>query len=79
MCSDISRFFKKNILFVKNKIIIEILHKMRIRKRRFFLLQVSSDVTLVVGSEYTVCVIIHCTNCTTCNRFTYRKAAAISY
>jgi len=37
------------------------------RTMRCFLLRLPSNVTLVVCGEYLFCLILYCTNCTTCN------------
>jgi hypothetical protein len=56
------------------KILLRILYKMTARTRRFcfFLLQLPSNVTLVILVDYLFCLIVYYTNCTTCNMLKYR-------
>jgi hypothetical protein len=53
---------------------LRILYKMTARTRRFcfFLLQHPSNVRLVVCVVYLFCLIVYCTDCTTCNMLNYR-------
>jgi hypothetical protein len=61
------------------KLILCFPYKMRIRKRRFcfFLLQLPSNVTLVVCGEYLFCPTVHCTIWTACSMLQYRNATEI--
>jgi hypothetical protein len=69
--------FQKGILFVKNNDMHPVKMRARTGRFRFILLQLQSNVILMVFGVYLFCLIVYCINCTACNILKDRKVTAI--